>query len=321
LAQAEAVGLLTASRTEAAQRTALRQLGGGLSRILDGVRNGLVRVLAELEARLDFPDEELPTESRDHLQDELKECGRVLDALLASSHQGVLESNGARVVLVGKPNAGKSSLFNELVGRERALVSPHPGTTRDTIEATINVGGIPVTLVDTAGLRVGAGEIEALGIMRTREEVAAADLVLHLLAPGDEDVEGAEGESFPADRTMRLETKADLCGDRALPGLRVSARTREGVTELIAAMHVRLTGTEGACGGEPLVASPRQVGILRAARAALEAAATGLREGLPGEFVASDLSAGLGQLDLLTGRRDLDESVLDALFFQFCIGK
>ena len=192
LAQAEGVANLIASRTREAGRAALGQLEGRLSEAILAVRDRLVDLGAEIEARLDFPEEEIEEADFERLSGVFAEAREALARLAATARRGRLFRDGARVAVAGKPNVGKSSLFNSLVGMERALVTPHPGTTRDTIEATVDVRGIPVVLIDTAGVRGdGAEEIESLGIERALREVERADLVLFVLdlsrEPDDED--------------------------------------------------------------------------------------------------------------------------------------
>ncbi len=178
LVQAEALADLIHAQTQQARRLALRQLQGGLSSKVMKLREWLLDVAAELEAWIDFPEEEIPIPTIARHLEIFADVTRELQRLTQGLRAGLLLSEGARVVIAGRPNAGKSSLFNMLVGRERAIVTPHPGTTRDTIESTVELGGIAVTLVDTAGLRHTADEIEGIGIERARQEIRLADLVL-----------------------------------------------------------------------------------------------------------------------------------------------
>jgi tRNA modification GTPase len=182
LAQAEAVANLIASRTREASRVALSQLEGSLSKAVNSIREALLDLAAEIEARLDFPEEEIETSDRNRLIAAFEDARTSLCRLLDTARRGRLFRDGARVALAGRPNTGKSSLLNALVGMERALVTPHPGTTRDTIAATVDIPGMPIVLIDTAGVRhEGVEEIESLGIERTLREVRSADLVLLVL--------------------------------------------------------------------------------------------------------------------------------------------
>jgi len=321
LAQAESVAALSASATDAARRVALHQLGGGLSRRLLATRARLVQATAELEAAVDYPEEELPPLAREMVAGALRDADRDLALVLDSMRRGRVIAGGARVVLAGPPNAGKSSLFNALVGRERAIVSPHPGTTRDTIEATIDLGGIPLTLIDTAGLRSAAEEIEAIGIAKTRDELAAADLVLYLIDAAE--VSRYEEEEYRVSEFphMPVVSKCDLAPFTHIQGaLRVSAATREGIAELEAAIRAHFLGYD-ANNDEPVIASARHEAALSAARESLQSASAAHARNMSPEFVVLDLALALSEIDALLGKGSLDEDILDAVFSTFCIGK
>ncbi|MEQ8821506.1 MAG: tRNA uridine-5-carboxymethylaminomethyl(34) synthesis GTPase MnmE [Sumerlaeia bacterium] len=331
LAQAEAVCDLIRSQTEAAGRAALAQLSGGLSRRLEGARQSLVPVVAELEAHVDFPDEGLEIATRERLSAAVEKAAGEIETLLESAGRGMALRDGARVVLAGRPNAGKSSLFNLLLRRERAIVSPHAGTTRDTVEAQVDLGGVAVTLVDTAGLREGAGEIEAIGIARTREELASADLVLFLADCTE--VLGATRREYDLTRAiphivvankadagdaLALESELKLPARRAFVALSVA--TRAGFEDLEAALIREVahaaSGEQGA-----LVTNRRHVRALETALEALRGSLEGLASDLSAEFVVVDLTEAIAQLDAITGRQGLDEDVLDQIFSTFCLGK
>jgi tRNA modification GTPase len=181
LAQAEAVADLIHSRTELALAAAQEQLAGSLSRRVNQVRDGLMNVLAHVEAHIDFPDEDIAPDTREQLLAQLRSAAELMQALLATAHEGQILRQGLRAAIVGRPNVGKSSLLNCLLDHDRAIVSPLPGTTRDTIEETADIRGIPVVLVDTAGLRETGDELESEGIRRSRAALAGAELVLHVL--------------------------------------------------------------------------------------------------------------------------------------------
>lgn len=329
LAQAEAVCDLIASQTDAAGRAALAQLGGGLSRRIEALRARLVPVLAELEAHVDFPEEGLEFATRERLGKSVDGCIGELHELLESSRRGMYLREGARVVLAGPPNAGKSSLFNLLLRRERALVTPHAGTTRDTIEAQVELAGVPLTLVDTAGLRETPEEIEALGIEKTHEEIGGADLVLFLVDHQN------PAEAFPEYERLRQLNHIVVINKSDLPGaasaeqffghgrkqlLRISIRHREGIDELERALveHFDAPGSTEVSG---LVTNRRHADALRKAARALETAAEGIASELSPEFIVVDLTEAADSLDRITGRQTLDEDVLDAVFATFCLGK
>ncbi len=323
LAQAEAVADLVAARSEKARRLALRQLRGGLSERIGQLRASLVDAAAEIEAHLDFPDEDIPDENRAEIGRTIRDALRSMEVLLATHKQGRIAREGARVVLAGPPNAGKSSLFNALVGRERAIVTPHPGTTRDSIECTLEIGGLAVTLVDTAGMRESPDEVERIGIERTRAEIRDADLVLYL-----DDSPPAPGLETPA---LHLVPKADLLpesrreairaggegGGRAEP-LPVSSETREGLDRLEAAIVAALGGPGDA--DEAMLASARHAECLRAARSALERAAEAFAASASGDLVMVDIRESLDQLGEITGGHT-GEDILDRIFGKFCLGK
>jgi tRNA modification GTPase len=334
LAQAEAVCDLVRSATAAASRLALRQLTGRLSRHLNGLRQTLVDVAAEIEARLDFPEEEIEPANRQAIEDVLRRAECALDDLVRQGRRGRLFREGARIVLVGRPNVGKSSLLNALVGRERAIVSPHPGTTRDTIECTLDLAGIAATLVDTAGWRAGYDEIERMGVERTEGEVAVADLLVWVVDGSDplNDEDWAIAERVAPLGSIVACNKSDLptaiCGatiqsfgfeaDRIC---RVSAISREGIRELEGRMIALLLGGQEAQGGETaLVSNARHLALLERARQAVGDALRAFAAALSGDLVMVDVRLALGALDGILGRR-FDDEVLDAIFARFCIGK
>src|SRR5208283_1863239 len=181
LAQAEAVADLIHSRTELALAAANEQLAGKLSQRINRLRDDLMHTLAHVEAHIDFPDEDIAPDTRAELLKRLEDGIAFMDELLRTANEGQILRRGLRAAIIGRPNAGKSSLLNQLLGRDRAIVSPIAGTTRDTIEETANIRGIPVLLIDTAGLAESANEIEKEGIRRSRESLAAAELILHVL--------------------------------------------------------------------------------------------------------------------------------------------
>ncbi len=311
LAQAEAVAELVAARSEAGLDLAQAQLAGGLSGRIRAARDALLDVLAQLEVQLDFVDEDLGDALTRSLEAPLREVRDVVARLRASYAVGRVWAGHARVVLAGAPNAGKSSLFNALVGAERAIVTPAAGTTRDWLEATVDVGGVVVALVDTAGLRDAPDPVEAIGVARSREVAAGADLVVWLEAPD------APGEAAP-DGALCVATKRDLAVGPGRPGaaLSVSAVTGEGLDALRAAIRERLVGAPPA--SEDVVTNPRHYAALTAAEAALDASLA-MAPGAP-ELVAVDVHEALHQLGLVVGAT-ATEDLLDRIFARFCIGK
>lgn len=328
LAQAEALSDLIAANSEAARRLALQQLRGGLSQRLRDINSRLIDAAAEIEAHIDFPEEDIPVLARDMILQRINNGLEEMQRLLAGHEKARMRQEGARVILAGEPNAGKSSLFNALVGRERAIVSPHPGTTRDTLEAVVEIGGLAVTLVDTAGIRDEAGEIEQIGINRAHEEISQADIILHLAegSGGEEpqwpDLIGAEPE-----RVMRLWTKQDNGKQNGSDEqielssgpLKISATTGAGLATLENHLIKRLPGTESDSSNAEM-SRVRHAQNLRKATEAVVRARDGFHAGISGDLVMVDLRDGLSYIGEILGER-LDEQILDRIFSTFCLGK
>jgi tRNA modification GTPase len=325
LSQAEALGDLIAAQTDLARRAALQQLRGGLSAEVRAVRASLIDAAAEIEAHLDFPEEDIPALAQERIVGIMTNARTAIERLLAGFARGRLVRDGARVVLAGKPNAGKSSLFNAIIGRERAIVSPHPGTTRDTIESTVDIAGVPVTLIDTAGLREARDEVEQIGIARTSEEMRGADIIVHVLdatVVGDT-VTGAEmDETDPAGATVvRVYNKADMVAStNRLPddALLVSATQRHGIDALLSKISSLLAPSDS--GTHLLLTRARHAECLRKALASLARASAGFARGDSGDLVMVDLRDCLIDLGEIIGER-LDEQILDRIFSTFCLGK
>ncbi len=329
LTQAEAIHDLIAAQTLAQARTAAQQLGGALSRRIAPIKQQLVYLIAMLEAGMDFATGELDdvdTMPPTRIAAAIGAVQEPLTALAASFRFGSIQRNGIRLALVGRPNAGKSSLFNRLLDRDRAIVTATPGTTRDTIEETFSLDGIPIHLIDTAGLNTSAAidEAEALGIARSREALADADLIL--LVRDDTDTTSAGTldlepllENRPA---VRVRNKIDLLPDPpplSADEIATSALTGFGLDSLRAAIlaHLRL-GSAGA--EEASLNNLRQYEAVTATLTALDAAALANQNHLPHELLLVDLHAALTALDTLTGATTSDD-ILALIFSTFCIGK
>lgn len=310
LARAEAVADLVTAESEAAVRSAAAQLAGELSRRIAGLKEQLVPLHADLEAALDFPEEADGADAR--LAPRLDAVRVELEALAAQGVAGALARRGAHVVLYGPVNAGKSTLFNALLGADRALVDAEPGTTRDVLEATVELHGLAVTFVDTAGLRDGAGRVEALGIGKTRAALQGADLALLVVSPEAADVEVWRREA-PCDVVL-VAAKCDL-GRRA-EGLHVSAVSGLGVADLRVEVARRLGADRvqavALASERHRDALRRSVEAVRRARAAVDVSTL--------EVVAGELGAAIAALDEITGA-DASTELLDAIFRRFCIGK
>jgi tRNA modification GTPase len=332
LVQAEAVADLIESRSRAAHRAALAHLEQGLSDRIDALRKGLVRVEALLVHHIDFPEEDEPPVPISRILDAANALVPDIDSLLATAPGGELLREGALVVLAGRPNAGKSSLYNALIGEERAIVTDEPGTTRDALVATVELGGYPFRLVDTAGLREAGERVERIGIEVTRRYLERADVVL-LCVPAGEPDSSAEAEFLHELRAVPvvwLETKSDLAtsvvdppGDdgRIADRVRVSVRTGEGVEELERILpRLVYAGVVTASPDAPVLTRARQRRGLEVARAEIDAFVVALRDGLPAEVASSHLRAAETALEDILGTIST-EAVLDVVFAEFCVGK
>jgi tRNA modification GTPase len=326
LAQAEAVADLIHSRTELAAAAAQEQLAGHLSRRVNRLRDEVMKILAQVEAHIDFPEEDIAPATGEDLTGRLRAALELMDQLLRTANEGRLLRRGIRAAIVGRPNVGKSSLLNQLLGRERVIVSPLPGTTRDTIEETANVRGLAVVFIDTAGLREAGDEIEAEGVRRSRAALAEAELILHVL-DGSEAL-GALDEQllreFAGPRRLLVRNKSDLPRRLELPeGLaarEVCCLNGAGIEELKDA--IKGTVWAGAIPAEMLqvTINARHEDALRRARAAAARALAALRAEAGLELAAFDLRVAANAVGEIVGKTTT-EDLLDAIFSQFCIGK
>ena len=332
LTQAEGLCDLIAARTEAAARSALRQMRGGIREEIVPLRERLLSLLTLQEAAIDFAEEDdVPAITSLQLAERVSNMVGRLEELLRSYEAGRRLRDGATVVIAGVANVGKSRLLNRLAGEERAIVTETPGTTRDYLHADVPIGGVPVTLIDTAGLRETADPVEREGVRRSREIVAAADLILFVL-------DGSRAAS-PGDRTayeevaqrthLVLLNKSDLAAAEEGSGfdgagkrgvLRLSAKTGEGIGDLVAAVAREVAPAEGATRAQaPLTRARHRLAVERAL-SALSRASAAAAAGLPLEFPAADVREAAGALAELLGEV-APEEVLDAIFGSFCIGK
>lgn len=329
LSQAEAVMDLIHARSDRALLAANRQLRGSLGRRMTALVDALLGVLARVEAYIDFPEEDLPTEDRSWVAREIKRLAGDTERLLATSHYGELLRDGIKTVIVGPPNVGKSSLLNRLVGHERALVSPEPGTTRDFIEERIVVGPHCLRIVDTAGLNPSPAPLEKLGMAKTLERAAEADLFLIVVdATAPSPVLPAELQpQVRAANTIVVFNKSDLAPAPAMPAwaeslphLSVSALTGNGFEALRSAIIQHADAFQVDVGEDAVAVSARHSHALQEARTALASAADKLAKAEPIELLASDLRGVLAAFGEITGKVD-NERMLDQLFATFCIGK
>ena len=306
LTEAEAVHDLVAAETAAQRRQALRQLDGALGAIYQGWAERLRLLLAQQEALIDFPDEDLPPEVEAEVRAEIAALRQEIAAHLADNRRGERLREGLVFAVVGPPNVGKSSLVNALAEREVAIVAATPGTTRDVLETRVVLGGVPVTLVDTAGLRETGDAIEAEGVRRARARAAQADLVVAVCEAG-----GPAGE--PAD--IAVANKLDLGGAVPVGALGVSARTGQGLDALRDRLAEAARSLTESAGPPALTQARHRAALLAAAERLAGAAGAGLPE-----LRAEDLRLALRSIGRITGMVGV-EDILDALFARFCIGK
>jgi tRNA modification GTPase len=328
LTQAEAVRDLIEAQTLTQARQAASQMGGALSRRVAPVKQAMVELIALLEAGIDFAEDDLEVTPKEEIARRLSGLAAPLAALEASFSRGRIVHDGLTLAIVGRPNAGKSSLFNRLVERERAIVTPSPGTTRDTVSERIALEGIPLELVDTAGLREAHDVAEQLGIARSREALADAAIVLVVL-DATQELNEEERELLAAVQgrpALAAANKSDLGGyDHAaaaelagIPVLRTSALTGDGVAELRARIVALASG--GAASEPGMLTSLRHHQAVTGALEGIHDAERANAASIPHEMILLDLYRALAALDALTGQTTTDD-ILNLIFSTFCIGK
>ena len=320
LTRAEAIGDLVAARSQRAAQLAMAGVDGGIQRRIQLLRERLLDQLSELEARVDFEDD-LPVLDGPNLLKALQSVRDELLQLVADGERSVALRQGLRVALVGRPNVGKSSLLNRLSRRERAIVTDLPGTTRDLLESEIVLEGVPITLLDTAGIRSTNDAVEQLGIARSHDALASADLVVLLfdLADGWTAEDQLLREQIPADVPhLLVGNKADLSNAEAPADVHLSAVTGVGEAQLVQALLERCGAVSD--GSLLLALNQRQADLARLAAAALDRSEQVAADGLPWDFWTIDLREAIHSLGEITGE-ELTESVLDRIFSRFCIGK
>ena len=325
LTQAEAVRDLIESQTLFQARVAAQQLDGALSKRIAPVKQKLVELIALMEAGVDFAEDDVPVLAAGIILERIAGVRESLAELSRSFAYGKLVHEGLTLAIVGRPNVGKSSLFNRLVERDRAIVTATPGTTRDLVSETVAIGGIPVKLVDTAGIRKALDEAESIGIKKSMEALADADMVLIVL--------DASQPSHPEDEELLRQVeqrkavvvvnKCDLNGSGSpsrLEAVRTSAVTGEGIAELRAEILRQIGGDLGAAPEAGFLTNMRQSSAVTQSLTALDAAEASTRAQVPHEMILLDLYGSLRQLDELTGATTADD-ILNLIFGSFCIGK
>lgn len=326
LAQAEAVADLIHSRTELALAAANEQLAGKLSQRINLLRDDLMKTLAHIEAHIDFPDEDIAPDTRKELIARLQAGVAFTDQLLRTANEGRILRRGIRAAIIGRPNVGKSSLLNQLLGHDRAIVSRIPGTTRDTIEETANVRGLPVIFIDTAGLREATDEIELEGIRRSRGALADAELILHVLDAAEPLAAADEKllSEFAQKKRLLIRNKIDLPVRLQLPqgisALDVCCLTGKGIEEVKDAIKEKVWAGEIQAEMWQVMINSRHQDALQRARDGIERTVTALRDGLGLELAALDLRIAANAVGEIVGKTTTDD-LLDAIFSQFCIGK
>ena len=326
LTQAEAVRDLIDSQTLYQAKVAAQQLEGSLSRRLQPIKQKLVELIAVLEAGIDFAEDDVSVMPDATILNHIAGVRAPLQQLSATFTYGKIVHEGLTLAIVGRPNVGKSSLFNRLVERERAIVTATPGTTRDLVSETVAIGGIPVKLVDTAGIRDALDEAESIGIRKSMEALADADLVLVVLDASqvetDEDAKLLRlAENRPA---IVVENKCDLSSGVAsavaYQRVRTSAITGEGIPELRASILRHIGGEAGAQAEAGFLTNVRHQGLINDSLAALDAAKNAVAGKVPHEMLLLDLYNSLRPLDAITGATTTDD-ILNLIFSTFCIGK
>ncbi len=332
LTQAEAVISLIKSTSEGSLRSAVRQLDGGLKRVLTEFREELIGLLARIEAEIDFPEEEIEPILYPEIETGAEKVLEKMDRLGKTYEQGKVLRDGVETAIVGRPNVGKSSLLNVLLDFDKAIVASIPGTTRDIIEEAVNIRGITLKIMDTAGIRTHGDEIEKEGIRRTRKALEGADLVLAVfdisqeLTPEDlETVKAVKGK-----KVIPVLNKCDLGKGldtgrlkKLLPHttpVQISAKKKEGIDALEEAIYQTIWDSKTDLTENVLITRMRHEEKIQKAIGALRGVLRSLQESLPPEFVAADLRSALDWLGEITGE-SYSEEVLEKIFSEFCIGK
>lgn len=326
LAQAEAVADLIHSRTELALRAANEQLEGKLSQRINQLRDDMMKTLAHVEAYIDFPEEDIQQETREQLIGRLQRGISFMDELLCTANEGQILRRGIRAAIVGRPNVGKSSLLNQLLGRDRAIVSHIAGTTRDTIEETANIRGLPVVFIDTAGLRESGDEIEIEGMRRSRESLSRAEFILHVLDTSEPLTKADENylAEFASKKRIVVRNKIDLAVRLSLPdGITTSdvcclsgkgiEPLKDKIKELVWTGEIKMEMLQ-------VMINSRHQDALNRARLATQRALEAFGDDASLELVSMDLRIAVNAVGEIVGKTTT-EDLLDSIFSQFCIGK
>lgn len=329
LTQAEAVADLISARSEKALHVARQQLAGSIGIRMESYRERLLEVIAALEAYIDFPEEDLPAEDQGGPLQSLAALNQDISRLIETSRYKALLHEGIRTAIIGAPNAGKSSLLNALLGEERAIVSPVPGTTRDFISERIMAGPYCLNISDTAGIHDVTDSIEKLGIAKSRQKLAEADFILLVLdsAAPLPSFDNETLTAFRPDNTLIIENKIDLEGSAskhdflpACPHVRLSLQSGEGLDSLKATIIQTLEKDRIVPAADATMVSARHAAALVRAQQAIDTARAHLNEGICTELAVTELRSALDAVGEIVGKVD-NEAMLDKLFATFCIGK
>jgi len=328
LSQAEAIADLIYARTQSAHRTSLEMLAGKIGHRIHGIHDDLIDLTSLLELELDFAEDEITFTSKGAIQDKIHQLIKKCDQLIESYRFGRIAREGLRVPIIGPTNAGKSSLFNALLEEERVIVSPHPGTTRDSIEEAYRLGGYLFRLTDTAGLRDSHDDVENMGMRRTQKHAAEADIVLRIIDLSDENVDREQIRSFKKPQILVL-NKIDLLTENEVEAKTAqykdfqiclcSAKERVGIHAVAQKLLATVKSIYPATTETPITRK-RHVALLQQARAALHDALLSHQKGNPAEIVSVDLRNALAKIDEILGKSTSDE-ILNHIFNHFCIGK
>ncbi|HRO47861.1 tRNA uridine-5-carboxymethylaminomethyl(34) synthesis GTPase MnmE [Agriterribacter sp.] len=330
LTQAEAVADVIAAHSLAAQQTALKQLRGGFSSDLKDLRDRLIGFAALIELELDFSQEDVEFADRPQLEQLIAQLTASATQLLYSFKLGNVIKNGVNVAIIGKPNAGKSTLLNALLNEERAIVSDIAGTTRDTIEEVLNINGVLFRLVDTAGIREHATDrIEKLGIERSRHNAEKADIIIHLRDLTDTDQSGITWLKPYSEKVIEVYNKYDQLSPANLhanasgkdpAAIYISAKNKEGIEALKSVMYEKAIG-ETIQTEHTIVTNARHFAALQKVLECLNDIKTGMDNNLTGDLLALDIRRCLHYLGEITGQVEIDRDILGTIFGKFCIGK
>ena len=334
LSQAEAVIDVIRSRTDRSLKAAVGQLAGGLASKINEISNPLLDLIARLEVVIEYPEDSLEETELPKIRRELENSLQEVEKLRKSGREGKILREGLMTAIIGLPNVGKSSLLNRLVGEERAIVTDVPGTTRDMIEEYFSLGGIPLKLVDTAGIRETGDKVEKIGVERSRKALEEAQFILMVL-DGSRDLQAEEVlllKQCNPDQTLILVNKSDILASKDEvksklekegfngPMIFISAETGEGIEELKAAV-IQWVSQDGALlEGNPLVTNTRQIEALRKGEEALKEAIDALDQGLPPDCILVDIREAWAKISEISGQA-VSEQIISHIFSKFCLGK